>query len=157
MVKKLIAPVLLFLAGLATLIGLEVAAAAQATPLPSDPDAASLISQLVSALGSGGYLAAALLGTAVLVWTAAHYLPKLLPVLGKPIPSALLALAMAMLVPVINAISGGKLTATEVLGALAAGFSAWGGPAKLLSLFTGNSVGAAAMAAAKGGNPGVEL
>lgn len=154
--KNLIAPIILFLTGLGILIGLEVGAFAQVATLPPDPDAAGLISQLVGALGSGGYLVAALLGTALLVWVTAHYGPKLLPVLALPIPGALLALAMSMLVPVINTIAGGKLTVTEILGALTAGFSAWGGPAKLISLFTGNPVGPTAMAAAMG-KPGVEL
>lgn len=146
--KNLIAPIILFLTGLGILIGLEVGAFAQVATLPPDPDAAGLISQLVGALGSGGYLVAALLGTALLVWVAEHYGPKVLPILALPIPSALLALAMSLVVPVINAIAGGRLTVTEVLGALSAGFTAWGGVAKLLSLFTGQS----AM-----GNPGVKL
>lgn len=154
--KKLIAPIILFLAGLATLIAVEAGAFAQVVTLPPDPDAAGLISQLVAALGSGGYLMAALLGTALLVWIASHYGPKILPVLALPIPGALLALAMSLVVPVINAIAGGQLTLAQILGALSAGFTAWGGPAKLISLFTGKPVGPAAMAAALG-KPGVEL
>lgn len=146
--KTLIAPIILFLAGLATLIGLEVGAFAQVVTVPADPDPAGLLSQLIAALGSGGYLVAALLGTALVVWVAEHYGPKLWALLGEPIPSALLALAMSMLVPVINTIAGGKLTVTEVLGALSAGLMAWGGPAKLIALLTGQSLM---------GNPGVRL
>lgn len=135
MVKKLVAPVLLFLAGLATLIGLEVGAFAQTSP--TDPDPAGLLGQLISALGAGQYLMVALLGTAILVWLAEHYLPKLVPFLGLPIPSGLLALAMALLVPIIGTAAGDHVTLSTVLGALVAGFTAWGGPTKLISLFTG--------------------
>lgn len=101
-----------------------------------EPDPAGLLSQLIAALGSGGYLVAALLVTALIVWVAEHFLPKFVPVLGKPIPSALLALGMSMIVPVINAAIGGGLTLTEVFGALSVGFTAWGGLSKLISLFT---------------------
>lgn len=146
--KTLIAPIILFLAGLATLIGLEVGAFAQVVPLPPDPDAAGILSQLIDALGSGGYLVAALLGTALIVWVAGHVLPKKWPFLNQPWPSAILALVMSMLVPVINAAAGGKLTVAIVVGALTAGFTAWGGLSRLISLFTG----ASAM-----GNPGVKL
>lgn len=130
---------------LAALAVVVLGAVANAQVAPAEPDPAGMLTQLIAALGSGGYLVAALLGTALVVWVAEHYGPKLLPVLGKPIPSALLALAMSLIVPVINAIAGGKLTVTVILGALSAGLTAWGGPAKLIALFTGQ------------GNPGVEL
>lgn len=148
---KITASFLFLVAILAIIVGLEVGAMAfQVVTLPPDPDAGGLIAQLVAALGSGGYLVAALIGTALVVWIASHFGPKLWPVLALPIPGALLALVMSLLVPVINAVAGGRLTLTEVLGALSAGLTAWGGPAKLISLFTGQAVGPAAMAAALG-------
>lgn len=101
-----------------------------------EPDPGSLISQIIASLGSGQYLAVALLGTAVLVWLAEHFLPKLIPVLGSTIPSALLALAMSLVAPIANLAVTGKLALSEVLAALATGFTAWGGVSRFLSLFS---------------------
>lgn len=148
--RGLLMPVLLFLIAAVALIALTSIAHAQSS-LAADPDATTLLGPLVTALGAGNYLLAALLAVGVLVWGAEHILPKYLPVLGKPIPSGLLALGMGMLVPVVNLAMGGKLTGTEVAGALLAAFIAWGGPAKLIGLFTGGDPPAAL------GKAGVEL
>jgi hypothetical protein len=123
---------------LAILFGLEVGAFAQVATLPPDPDPGSLLTQIIAALGAGHYLIVALLGTAVLVWLAEHFGPQVVPVLGKPVPSALVALAMSLVVPLINAAMGGALSVSTLLGALTAGFTAWGGPAKLIALITGD-------------------
>lgn len=157
--KSLLWPILLVLLGMATLIAFDVYAGAQTIPptlppVPVDGDPTSWFNTMIAALGAKSWIIAALLGIASLVWLAEHYGPKVWAALGNPLPSALLALAVSMILPVVNALAGGApLTPTLVFAALTAGFMAWGGPQKLLSLIFPSSPAAKTVE----GNPGVKL
>lgn len=145
MIKNLIAPVLLCLAALGALIGLEVGAFAQA--LPPDPGAQDILTQLLAAFTAKNYVLLGMLVTAGIVWVAEHVLVQVIPSLADPRPSALLALGMSIVVAIVNGIAASTgITVVMVVSYVIAGLTAWGGLPRLVGLFTGST-----------GNAGVKL